>query len=334
MGMAAMAAPLLGIACVAFGCAAASIPGPAAAQGAATQPYPSRVVRFVVPFAPAGGTDILARSLAERMSVSMGRQVVVDNRPGANSMIGTELVAKASPDGHVLLFTTNVFTINPSLYPTSPVNAERDFAPITIAGSAPNLLGVHPSIPARTVKQLIALSRAQPGTLTMSAAGIGTPSHLAGELFKQMARIDILTVQYRGTGASLADVAGGQVAMTLGALPGLMPLVQGGKLRALGVSGTRRVPALPHVPLIADTLPGFDIEVWYAAFAPGKSPREIVTRVHQEIVKALAHPDVRQLLAAQGYEAGGMSPAELAKLIRLDLQRWAKVIRAGNIHPE
>lgn len=313
---------------------AASSPATVVAQGASAPRYPTRIVRFVVPFAPSGGTDILARSLAQRMTEGMGQQVVVDNRPGANSIIGTDLVAKAPPDGYVLLFTTNVFTINPALHPTIPFNVERDFAPVTLAGSAPNLLGVHPSIPARTVKQLIAIARAKPGVLTISAAGAGTPSHLAGELFKQMAQVDILTVQYRGTGNSLADVAGGQVAMTLGALPGLMPLVQNGKLRPLGVSGAKRTAALPHVPTISETLPGFDIETWYAVFAPGKTPREIVARVHGEIVKALAHPEVKQRLAAQGFDASGIAPDELAKLVKLDLERWAKVVRAGNIRAE
>ena len=298
------------------------------------QQYPSRLIRIIVPFAPAGGTDILARSLGQRMSESMGQPVIVENRPGANSVIGTDFVAKAAPDGHVILFTTNVLTINPSLHKSIPFDTERDFSPITIAGSAPNLLAVHPSIPANSVKQLIALARAKPGVLTVSAAGVGTPSHLAGELFKQRARVDILTVQYKGTGASLADVAGGQVAMTFGALPGLTPLARSGRVRALGVSGRKRNPTLPYVPTIAETIPGFECETWYAVLVPAKTPRDIVSRLHAEILKALAHPDVRQGLSTQGFAVGGMPPEQMARVVRTEIERWATVIREGNIRPE
>ena len=287
-----------------------------------------------MPFAPAGGTDILARSLGQRMAESMGQPVIVENRPGANSIIGTDFVAKAPPDGHVILFTTNVLTINPSLHQSIPFNTERDFAPVKIAGSAPNLLAVHPSIPANSVRQLIDLAKSKPGVLTLSAAGVGTPSHLAGELFKQMARIDILTVQYKGTGASLADVAGGQVAMTFGALPGLTPLARSGRVRALGVSGRKRNPTLPYVPTIAETIPGFECETWYAVLVPAKTPREIVSRLHAEIIRALQQPEVRQGLTAQGFAVGGMPPEQMARLIRTEIERWSKVIRAGNIRPE
>jgi tripartite-type tricarboxylate transporter receptor subunit TctC len=301
---------------------------------AQTARYPTKVVRIIVPFAPAGGTDILARSLAQRLSESMGHNFIVENRPGANSIIGTDAVAKSPPDGHTILFTTQVIAINPSLHASMPYNAERDFAPVTIAASAPNLLAIHPSIPVTSVKQFIALARAKPGALTIAAAGVGTPSHLGAELFRQMAKVDLLVVQYKGGGNSLADVAGGQVATTFGTLPSLTPLIEGGKLRALGISGAHRSPVLPNVPTIAETLPGFQSETWYAVLVPAKTPPEIVTRLHSEIVKALAHPALKQNLAAQGFEAGGMPPAEMARVIKVETQRWAKVIRDGNIRAE
>jgi tripartite-type tricarboxylate transporter receptor subunit TctC len=304
------------------------------AQTQSASRYPSKLMRIIVPFAPAGGTDILARALGQRLSESLGQTVIVENRPGANSIIGTDAVAKAGPDGHTLLFTTQVLTINPSLHAAMPYQAERDFAPVTIAASAPNLLAAHPSIPVRTVKQLIALARAKPGSLTIAAAGTGTPSHLAAELFRQMAQVDLLVVQYKGGGNSLTDVAGGQVATTFGTLPSLTPLAQSGRLRALALSGAKRSAVLPGVPTIAETLPGFECETWYAVLVPAKTPPEIVTRLHGEIVKALAHPDVKQRLSAQGFEAGGMPPVEMARVIRVETQRWAKVIRDGNIRAE
>lgn len=318
--------------------AVATAAAPALAQTssppAAAARYPARLIRIIVPFAAAGGTDILARSLGQRMSESMGQTVIVENKPGANSIIGTDFVAKASGDGYTLLFTTQVLTINPSLHATMPYHAERDFAPVTIASSAPNLLAVHPSIPVDSVKQLVALARAKPGALTVAAAGTGTPSHLAAELFKQMAKVDLLVVQYKGSGSSLSDVTGGQVASTFGALPSLTPLAQSGRLRALAVSGARRAAVLPQVPTVAESLPGFECETWYAVLVPAKTPREVVTRLHAEIVKALAHPEVKQRLAAQGFEAGGMQPEQMARVIRTETERWAKVIRAGNIRAE
>ncbi|MDB5867212.1 MAG: transporter [Betaproteobacteria bacterium] len=304
------------------------------AQAQPATRYPSKLMRIIVPFAPAGGTDILARALGQRLSESLGQTVIVENRPGANSIIGTDAVAKAAPDGHTLLFTTQVLTINPSLHAAMPYQAERDFAPVTIAASAPNLLAAHPSIPVRTVKQLIALARAKPGSLTIAAAGTGTPSHLAAELFRQMAQVDLLVVQYKGGGNSLTDVAGGQVATTFGTLPSLTPLAQSGRLRALALSGAKRSAVLPGVPTVAETLPGFACETWYAVLVPAKTPAEIVARLHGEIVKALAHPDVKQRLSAQGFEAGGMPPEEMARVIRVETQRWAKVIRDGNIRAE
>ena len=304
------------------------------AQAAAPGAYPARAVKLIVPFAPAGGTDIMARSLAQRYTESTGQQFVVENRAGANALIGTEAVAKAVPDGYTLLVTTNIFTINPWLYPNVPFNVERDFAPITRAGSTPNLLAAHPSIPARSLAQLVALAKARPGQLTVAAAGLGTPSHLAGELLKQSAGIDLLIVQYKGSGASLNDVVGGQVAMSFGTLPSLAPFVNAGRLRALAVSGLQRAASMPDVPAVAETLPGFEVLTWYGLFAPVGTPREVIARLHGETVKALASAEVKQRLVAQGFDAEGNTPEQFTDVIRRDLARWQKVIAAAKIRVE
>ena len=276
----------------------------------------------------------MARSLAQRLTESSGQQFVVENRPGANALLGTEAVAKAAPDGYTLLLTTNIFTINPWLYPNVPFNVERDFATITLAGSTPNLLVVHPSIPVRSVKELVALARARPGQLTIAAAGLGTPSHLAAELLKQSAQIDLLIVQYKGTGSSLNDLIGGQVALSFGTLAGLAPFAKSGRVRALAVSGTRRAAALPEVPTAAETLPGFDVLTWYGVFAPVGTPREIIARLHGEIVRGLASAEVKQRLTAQGFDADGNTPEQFTEVIRRDLARWQKVIAAAKIRVE
>jgi tripartite-type tricarboxylate transporter receptor subunit TctC len=295
------------------------------------QPYPVKPVRFIVPFAPGGGTDIIARSLAQQLTASLRVQTVVDNRPGANGNIGAEQVARAAADGYTLLLTTNAITTNPWLYKNIPYDTERDFAPVTLAGSAPNLLAAHPSVPARTMPQLIALARARPGAMTVSGAGPGTPSHLAAELLKQSAGIDLIIVNYKGTGASLSDLIGGQVALSFGSLPGLAPYVKAGRVRALAQAGSTRSPAFPDVPLVSETLPGFEVVTWYGVLAPAGTSRDIVTLLNSEIGKALASPDVQQRLAAQGFDAGGISPEQFAALLRSDLARWRKVIRAADI---
>lgn len=317
----------LSIALLAGCCALASNTAPA-------QPYPSRPVRIIVPFAAAGGSDIFARILAQRFTDSFGLQFIVENRAGGNGNIGAEAVVKAAPDGHTLLLTTNVLTTNPWLYRNMPFNVERDLAPITYAGSTPNLLVIHPSLPVKSVKELITLARTRPGELTIAGSGTGTPSHLAGELFKQTARVDLLIIQYKGTGASLNDLIGGQVAMSFGSLAGLVPYAKSGRLRALAVSSLKRAASLPDVPTVAETYPGFEVSTWYGLLAPAHTPRDIITRVQQETVKVLALPDVRARLATLGFDLGGTTPAEFAALLRSDLARWQKVIREGGIKAE
>lgn len=296
----------------------------------AQQSYPSKPVRVIVPYAAAGGTDTVTRMLAQRMSESMGQQFVVENRSGANGIIGSEAVAKASPDGYSLLMTTNALVTNPWLYKV-PYDSVNDFAPITITSTADNLLAVHPSLPAHTVGELITLARRQPGQLIIAASGAGQPSHLSGELLKQMAKISMTTVQYRGTGASLADLAGGHVMLTFASVPGLTPLIQSGKLRALAVSGPTRNSALPNVPTVAETLPGFDVLVWYGMVAPAKTPPGVISRLHAEVVKALARPDMREFLQKMGFTSIGNTPDQFAQVIRTDSVRWEKVIKDAGI---
>jgi tripartite-type tricarboxylate transporter receptor subunit TctC len=289
---------------------------------------------MIVGFTAGGGTDILARSLAQKLGDSLGQPFVVENRAGANSIIASEVVAKSAADGYTLLFTTNIYTINPWLHRKLPYNTETDFAPVSLAGSAPSLLAVHPSIPVRTVKELVALARSRPGQLTMAGAGIGTPSHLSGEFLKQTAQIDLLIVQYKGTGASLNDLIGGQVAMAFGSLPALAPLAKAGKVRAVAVSGTRRARSLPEVPAIAETYPDFDVVIWYGLFAPARTPREVISRLQGETVKALANEEVAQRLTAQGFDPATTTPEQFADIIRRDMARWRKVIAAANIKAE
>ena len=292
--------------------------------------YPSKPIRIVVPYAAAGGTDTVTRLLAQKMTESMGQQIVVENRPGANGIIGSDVVAKAAPDGHVLLMTTNALTTNPWLYKL-PYDSEKDFAPVTITAVADNLLAVHPSLPANNVKELIALARQRPGQLVMAASGAGQPSHLSGELLKLMGKIDVSIVQYKGTGASLSDLAGGHVMITFASVPGLSPLVRTGKLRALAVSGPKRNSALPQIPTVGETLPGFEVMVWYGLMAPGKTPRDVISRLHGEVKKALARADVKGLLDSSGFEAGGNTPGEFAEIIKKDLVRWEQVIKQAGI---
>ncbi|MCW5605765.1 MAG: tripartite tricarboxylate transporter substrate binding protein [Burkholderiales bacterium] len=314
---------------IAIGTAAlsATVSVPVQAQG-----YPTKSIRIIVPYAPGGGTDTVARALAQRMTESLGQQIVIENRAGANGIIGSEIVAKAAPDGHLLLMTTNALTVNPWLY-KMPFDTLNDFTPVTMTSTACSLLAVHPSLPVSNVGDLVALARKRPGQLVMSASGAGQPSHLSGELLKQMAKIDFLIVQYKGTGASLADLAGGHVMISFSSVPGLMPLVQSGKLRALGTSCRERVPGLKafNIPAVAETIPGFEVVTWYGLMAPAKTPQEIVTRLHGEIVKALARPDMKKFLDGRGFESGGMTPDQFSREIREEMARWEKVVKQAGI---
>jgi tripartite-type tricarboxylate transporter receptor subunit TctC len=300
---------------------------------AAAQTYPTKPVRMIIPFPPGGTTDILARVAAQKLSEALGQQVVPDNRPGAAGNIGTELVAKAPPDGYLLLTAPgSTLTIHPSLYAKLPFDPLKDFAPVTILGIVPNALVVHPSLPARNVKELIALAKARPGELNYASTGAGQSTHLSMELFKTMAGVKITHVPYKGSAPAVTDLLGGHVSLMFDNMPSALPHVKANKIRALAVSTLKRSPVAPEIPTVAESgLPGFEVSVWFAVLAPAATPRPIVDRLNQVLVKALQSPDVRERLSSQGAEPIGNTPEEFTAVMKRDLVKWAKVVRDGNI---
>jgi tripartite-type tricarboxylate transporter receptor subunit TctC len=304
---------------------------PAAAQS----DYPSRPVRILVPSSPGGGTDILARVLADHLSRSMGGQFFVENRPGAGQMIGIEAVARAAPDGYTLLMAASTLAINPAMYRKVSYDALRDFAPITQVAGLPNVLLVHPSLPVRSLQELVALAKDKPGHLTYASAGIGTSPHMGMELFKSMAGIDLVHVPFRGTGPAVTEMLSGRVPVGLSNTLTAIPHIEGGTLRALGVTGTRRAEALPKVPTIAEAgVPGYEAMQWYGLLAPAGTPPAIVERIAADVAAALRLPDVKERLAADGAEAVGGTPAAFAALIKEELDKWKKVAHAAGIEPQ
>ena len=308
----------------------------AAAPAVFAQAWPTRPVKFVAPFPPGGPVDLLARLIGQKVSEKSGQAVVVENKPGAAGNLGIEQVAKSAPDGTTLLHVpAGNITINATLMKDMPFNWDRDFVPVTMIATAPNLLAVHPAVPAKTVRELIAHAKANPGKLTYGSPGIGSGLHLAGELFRREAGIAITHVPYKGTTQAMNDLVGGQLTMMFGALPTLLPQVKAGKLRAIAVTSEKRAVGAPEIPTIAESgLPGFDVNSWYAIMAPARTPPDIVTAVADEVRRILALPDVRATLDAQGLTPVGMRPAEFAAHIRRETQAWARVIREADIKPE
>lgn len=292
------------------------------------QKFPDKPIRFIVPFPPGGGNDILARLLAPKLSESLGQPVVIDNRAGAGGNIGTDLAAKSAPDGYTIVIASNQVTMNPALYAKLPFDIEKDFAPIALAASVPMVLVVNPSVPAGSVKELIALAKADPGKLNYSTPGNGTPQHIAFEVFNHAAGIRIAHVPYKGTGPAIADVIGGQVQATFGTLASLEQHVKAGKLRALAVATPKRSPAMPTVPTMAESgLPGYDVSLWYSILAPAGTPAPVLARLSGEIAKALAAPDVRDRLVAQGFEVAYLNPEQMNDLMKRDIARWGKSLK-------
>ena len=301
----------------------------------AQQPYPARPVRLVVPSAPGGGTDITARVMAPKLGEFLGQQVVVENRAGAGTMIGGEVVARAAPDGYTLLMGISTLAINPAMYKKVPYDALKDFAPITQAVSLPNILVTHPSLPVKTVKELIAFAKARPGQLQFASAGVGTNPHLAAELFLSMAGIRMLHVPYKGSGAGVIDVIAGHVpVMTPSILTGL-PHAKAGRLRALGVTSARRAGGAPEVPTISEAgVPGYEAVQWFGVLAPAGTPRVVIERVHREAVRVLQAADVRERLQADGADPVASTPEEFAAFLRAETVKWAKVVKTVGIQPE
>ncbi len=308
----------------------------ALASGAAAQGYPVRPIRLVVPFPPGGGNDTVARSVGFKLAAALGQQVVIDNRAGAGGIIGAEIVAKAAPDGYTL-FLGGVAShgINPNLHAKLGYDPVKDFTPVSLIASAPLILVVHPSVPAKSVQELIQLAKAKPGALSFASNGTGGSSHLAAEMFKMMTSTDMLHVPYKGLSPALTDLLSGQVQLMFSSTVAILPQVRAGKLRPLAMTGARRSPAMPEVPTIAESgVTGYETASWYGVLAPAGTPRAIVDRLNLEIVKITRSPDVRERLAAEGADPVGNSPEEFAAHIKRELARWSKVIRQAHIRAE
>ena len=301
---------------------------------AAAQSYPTRPVRLIVPFAPGGSTDIVARLLAPKLSENLGQSVVVENRAGGGTLIGMEHVAKSPPDGYTLGVATLTFALNPSLRKL-PYDTLKDFAPVSLVSIVPFVMAIHPSVPARSVKQLIALARAKPGALNYSSSGIGSASQMAAELFKYMTGTNMVHVPYTGGGPAMVALLSGQVSLFVISIPGGLPHFKSGKLVPLGVTSSKRDPTIPEVPTIAESgLPGYELLEYQGVVAPAATARPVIGRLHQDIVKSLAVPDLKERFTTSGAYVVGSTPEQLADHIRKEIANWAKVINAADIKLE
>ena len=311
--------------------------GMTAAPARAAQPadYPSRPLRFVVPFPPSGSNDIIARALVPRLTDDLGQSVVVDNRGGANGILGMELTAKSPPDGHTFLIIGGGFAINPSMYRKLPFDAQRDFAPVSLVGTGSHVIVVHPSVSARTLEELIALGKSAPGKLTMASAGVGNLTHLAGELFTSMTGARFTHVPYKGGGQAITDLLGGQVTLYFSTLSVALPHLKAGKLRALAVTSGQRTSIAPEIPTIAEAgVAGYAVDGWYAILMPAHTPPQIVSRFNAGLHRALNSNDVKQRLASQGIDTAFSTSEALRKMLAADIAKWAKVVREARIQPE
>ncbi len=299
---------------------------------ATAQTYPAKPIRIIVPLAAGGPGDVLTRAMGQKLSEQTGQPVVIDNRPGANTNVGTEFVAKAPADGYTLLSTANPLTTNPSLYPSLPYDPLRDFAPITLIGLTPLLLVVHPSLPVKSAKDLIALAKARSAQLNYGSAGNGSALHLAGEMFNSLARVKLVHVPYKGVTNAFSDLLGGQISIMFPGAPIALPQVKAGKLRALGTTGEKRMAAAPDVPPVAESgLPGYEVSVWYGVLAPANTPGAVVSRLHTEISKIVLLPDIRERWMTLGTEPLHNTPEQYAAYLKADVGKWAKVVREANV---
>ena len=299
------------------------------------QQYPSKPVRIVVPFGAGGPADIYARYLAQRLQEPMGQSFVVDDRPGAGSIIGSDLVAKSPPDGYTLLLMSNTHTVNESLVPKKPFALMKDFAPIAPINYSDLVLVVHPSVPAKSIKELIALAKAKPNGLNYASSGTGTPYHMAGELFKAMAGVQIVHIPHKGSGEARTSVMSGQVEMMLDAITTMAPMARAGRVRALGTTGLKRSTVLPDVPTISEAgVKGYEATIWLGIMAPAGTPKPIIDRLNAEIGKIAARPDVKKAWNEQGAEPMAMTPAEFEKYLNADIAKWAKVVKVAGVKPD
>lgn len=296
--------------------------------------YPDKPVRLVVPFAPGGGTDLIARTLAAGMSKELGQQVIIDNKPGAGTIIGTDSVAKSQPDGYSIVIATFAHAVNPSMVPKLPFNTEKAFAPITLIGKGPNVLVVRADSPYKTVKDVLAAAKAKPGKLTYASQGNGTSAHLAGEMFTNLAKVEMTHVPYRGAGPAITDLLGGQVDMIFGTAAAVSTFVDGGKLRALGVTTAQPSAAFKGVPPIAESVPGYQVESWYGLYAPAGTPADVIAKLNASARKAAHAPDFAKKIEQEGLSLIASDPAELDRYVRAEEARWSRIVKENNIKSE
>jgi len=307
----------------------------AAAMPALSQDYPNRPIRFIVPYPPGGGTDVVARIMSDALAADLGQPIIIDNRGGAAGNVGTDIAAKAPADGYNILFTLSSHTINPKLYDKLPFDVERDFVPISLAALIPQILVVHPSVPANNVQELIALAKANPGKLNYASVGTGSPGHIAGELFKIKTGVDIVHIPYKGGGPAVVDTIGGQVQLLFVSMPAAWQHVKAGKLKAIAVASAKRSVAAPDLPTIAESgVPDYAVESWYGALAPAKTPPAAVARLNAAFAKVLANREIKEKLLAQGAEAAPSTQAEMDRVIKEELEKWDLVIKTAKIKPD
>ena len=299
------------------------------------QSYPSRYIRMIVPYVPGGGTDTLTRTIAPKLGETLGQQIIIDNRAGGSSAVGTEVAAKAAPDGYTLVMVDTSFTTNPALYGKLPFDPIRDFAPVSLVASAPVILVVHPSIPVRTVKDFLALAKARPGQLNFASGAPGSSTHLGGELLKSVANINVVNIPYKGTGQAITDVLGGQVGMMFAGISTVRQHVRAGKLYAIAVTGEKRAAAMPEVPTFVESgLTGVDSGTYWGCLAPAGTPKEIVNKASTALHSVVETPDIKQRLEDRGYTVIGSAPERFGENIRSEIAKWAKLIKATGIKVE
>ena len=297
--------------------------------------YPTKSIRLVVPFAPGGSNDIMARLIGQKFSEMLGQQVVIDNRAGASGIIGTDIAAKAPADGYTLLMMSLTFAVNPSLFRKLPYDTEKDLVPVTLLATAPLMLVVHPSVPAKSVQEFIAYARTNPAKLNFGSGGLGTTPHLAGEMLKMMAKLQMTHVPYKGGGPALADLMGGQIQLMLENIPSTLPLAKSGKLRALAVSGLKRSPLVPDLPTLDEAgLKGYEIVGWNGLFAPAGTQSNIIAHLHGQTVRLLAQPDVKERLATLGAEGVGNTPDQFRGFVKAEITKWARVVKEAGLKVE
>lgn len=307
---------------------ATALVGVAAHAQTATEGFPNKPIRFVVPFPPGGGNDILARALAPKMSDILGQQVVVDNRAGAGGNIGADFVAKSTPDGYTIVIASNQVTMNPWIYSKLPFDIAKDFAPVAQVASVPMLLAIHPDVPAKNLKEFIALAKSKPGSLNYSTPGLGTPQHIAFEVFNFDAGIKVTHVPYKGTTPSIVDLIGGQVQATIGTMASLEQHVKSGKVQPIAVSTPKRSPAMPDIPTIAEGgLADYNVPLWYSVLAPANTPKDIVAKISAAIRDAMQDPQTKAQLVRQGFVESYLDPQQMADLIKQDLAYWQRAIK-------